>query len=223
MERIISSKGQKCSLVRFWVRLQEVGVSNHLPCRKSRKKESNALKIDLIKMDGRYALENIHGFLSLFTCSCSRTVFWRAAFSLGHFHWLDESVYIAPPFGHCQRQPSYGDQLRVYWPGFFCRPLLLNFWTFLCTHTWPCKKYTADKGPQIADRPTVCSPGPCGNDDKPVEDGSKLPMNRTDSRHKLSLICVMSSIWMCITTKADWKCQPICYRLTILPLFDTIP
>lgn len=30
MERIISSKGQKCSLVRYWVRLQEVGVSNHL-------------------------------------------------------------------------------------------------------------------------------------------------------------------------------------------------
>lgn len=138
MERIISSKGQKCSLVRYWVRLQEVGVSNHLPRRKSEKKESKALKIDFIK-NGRQKRTWRHswGFVPVHVQLQSHG-FWRAAFSLGHFHWLNESLYIAPPFG--QRQPPYGDQLLVYWPGLFCRPLLLNFWTFLCTHTWPSKK-----------------------------------------------------------------------------------
>lgn len=34
-------------------------------------------------MDGRNALENIHGVLSLFTYSCNHTVF-----DMLHFHWF---------------------------------------------------------------------------------------------------------------------------------------
>lgn len=70
MERIISSKGQKCSLVRYWVRLQEVGVSNHLPRRKSEKKRVQSLKNRLYKK--RTAETHLRTFMGF--CPCSRTV-----------------------------------------------------------------------------------------------------------------------------------------------------
>lgn len=113
------------------------------------------------------------------------------------------------------RRPSAG---LLAWT--LCRPLLLNFWTFLWTHTWPSKRniqLTKDLRLPIGQH---SRPRPCGNRDKTVEDGSKLPTNRTGSRHKFFLICAMSSIWMCITTQADLKLRSIGYRFTILPLFD---
>lgn len=94
-------------------------------------------------------------------------------------------TFFFPTFGYCQRQPSYEDHLLVYWPCTLCRALLLNFWTFLWTYTWPGKRniqLTKDLKLLIGQH---SQRGPCGNHDKLVEDGSKRPTSRTDSRHKL--------------------------------------
>lgn len=124
------------------VHLQEVGVSSHLPCWKSRRVQW--FKNRLYKMADRL-LRTFMGFFP-----CSRTVaitFLTCCTFIGSFslaQWI---------LTHCSniwrlsasaliRRPSAG---LLVWT--LCRPLLLNFWTFLWTHTWPSKKYTADKGP----------------------------------------------------------------------------
>lgn len=118
------------------VRLQEVGVSSHPPCRKSRRVQ--CFKNRLYKM-ADMLLRTFMGF-----CPCSRTVaitrFLTCCSFIGQLS-LAQWILI-----HCSdiwilsasaliRRPSAG---LLAWT--LCRPLLLNFWTFLWTRTWPRKK-----------------------------------------------------------------------------------
>lgn len=51
----------------------------------------------------------------------TQLVWQSGVFHLQHCHFAirthNESQGCAHPFGHCQCQPSYGDQLWVYWLG----------------------------------------------------------------------------------------------------------
>lgn len=172
-------------------------------------------------MDGRYAVENIRGF-SFFTCSHNRCVLHSLSFTLAEFYWqwIPErcsTIWILS-VSAIIRRPAAG---LLAWA--FCRALLLNFWTFLYTHTWSSKK--KKKKNQLTKNPKLLigwhfRPGPCGNNDKP--EGRWIKASNQQDRFQTSelfLMRVMSSVRTWMTAKAELSFDIPEKNLTVLHYF----
>lgn len=152
MERIISSKGQKYSLVWCRALLREWRVSNHLPPKKSKriqrcKNEHKKWSGDEWRRHEPCCRETFHG-------SCCSGGVAVLSVSLAAFPLCRTPSQWNP--GPRQAIWASSVSATVRWPAggllarAFCRPLSLNSWTFLVDPYLLKQKSAADNEPKFA-------------------------------------------------------------------------